>query len=478
MEGKKVEVYHHCAHIERKDKIKETLRRRMETEADDKENDVTRPIDCEDILTEIFLRLPRKSFTQFKVVSKQWLEIISSDSFIRDYDTKNLPSLYSFYVKVQRTAHPIKLPSLSDDGRASSVVVEFHNFPRRYNSIIDSSNGLILYHSTDSDPFKPKAEKLKSFFFLRNPVTDQYFPIPVQPHGVLWPPSIRFGPTGEALAMGFAFDHSSNPPHLIVMEIFRMRRNILRVISYSSYTRRWDFKDHELALPNQLDPVKESEYFRLYGPSTFLNGKLHWVSFWSIILAYDVKGASFSVMEGPVNGYIFNERKTPGGVYLGKSRERLIFIQFSFAGVFDRLVSLWTLENHHSCRWIPGYQIRMNNMPAHLTNKFWPLVATDRMNNKILYLSLENNLYSYHVDKELFHCHTPDASEERHFYVFEMLYLLELPQCPRPILYNLYELPKFPPFIPPQHYFSALFGDGPFMGWHDFNDMLQSAAIP
>lgn len=118
-------------------------------------NSVHSALACDDILTEILLRLPEKSVFKFILVSKRWLSLICNFSFRRSYEKQwgAHTRLFGFFVcnflyidrpqdGVRRPRHEPALPLLStckesDDLMSSGIL-------RKLGYFIDYSDGLLL----------------------------------------------------------------------------------------------------------------------------------------------------------------------------------------------------------------------------------------------------------------------------------------------------------------------------------------------
>ncbi|PON70419.1 F-box domain containing protein [Parasponia andersonii] len=187
----------------------------------------------DDLIREILLRLPRRSLARFKSVSKPWLTTISSPYFIKQYDTMNLSSFFSFvHVDHENDNNGFQQKQQLYSLRTALGTPRFSPEIKKIVTV-DSSNGLILYGAAVD--LKERFGTYHSFF-VTNPQTNQCRFLPPSPNSVsLDQPLPRY----VEITTGFGFDHSSDPPHYIVVEIVPTDPFELEIYSYNSVTSAW-----------------------------------------------------------------------------------------------------------------------------------------------------------------------------------------------------------------------------------------------
>ncbi|KAF8389205.1 hypothetical protein HHK36_025898 [Tetracentron sinense] len=378
----------------------------------------------DDVIVYILLRLPRRSIARFKSISKRWHRLISDPSFVSRYETRNISLLGFFYNYLKHLSFaPVDSSDQSQDHHLNTI--SFELFSRIPVFILNSSNGLFLYLSWYCSGYREY-----SYYVVRNPITEEEINFPTDP---LREPLLFY----RFFVNGFAFDHSSNPPHLIIIELFD-GNNALQINTFSSYTSKWRIREQAFLCEN----------FTLSGTSTFLNGALHWLSPPLGILVYDIKSGHISVITTPDDFSYFWRKEELEGVryrfpyrYLGESRERLIYVRISAKAEFF----LWTLEDYYQRKLYLSYRVvvDIDVLPRCLLS--CPVVGFDRRDPHVVYFNSGKRIFPYDLkNRELKPLHDTildyPATTRFHGLV-----------CP-------YELPRSPPSIPPECYFDAIFG--------------------
>ena len=184
------------------------------------------------VFSEILTRLPVKSLTQLKSVSKRWKSIISSPQFIKSYVERTnsnpfvpsncvfIKSGYCFYI-LNYAAYE-RCP---DDNRGEKGLIPVRNFSYSDNCIntflIGSFNGLVCFGRVYSHA------SVDYYFNVYNPIMGQY-------HQVLDP----LGNFGGKLIYGFGFVSSMDDYRLFVGG--RQRRSSENfVYVYSLRSKEW-----------------------------------------------------------------------------------------------------------------------------------------------------------------------------------------------------------------------------------------------
>ncbi|OVA19008.1 F-box domain [Macleaya cordata] len=179
-------------------------KRRVRIKEDDYNNTTTTTTYLtEDVLFEIFLRLPFESVYKFRCVSKLWLSLLSNPSFmnmiLNRYISINPPWTLVFQLTRLRTSgevgpkmnhqfFPTSSPCLHSkfisrhDGFSFKFLTKSYPFKEEALYLLASSNGLVLCSTDDNHP---------SMYYVCNPLTKQWISLP-RPR----PNSERFGIDG------------------------------------------------------------------------------------------------------------------------------------------------------------------------------------------------------------------------------------------------------------------------------------------
>lgn len=221
----------------------------------------------EDLLTEIFLRLPTKSLLRFQCVSKHWFSLISSTHFRRLHTRRNATSSAStvgvllcrhpnydyLALNEERVAEMGRIYDRISDSRGSKVV-----------SNVNSCNGLLCLGF--------KSDDWKTEFYVYNPTTgrDRFIPVPE---------------TMVVKSMNLAFDPKISDDYYVVCVWFSVPENRLRFSVYSSGSGIWRHSNEHC---NEVDLC-------CYG-GVFWKGAVHWFSQTRPFLCLQVDSCLFKSM--------------------------------------------------------------------------------------------------------------------------------------------------------------------------------------
>ena len=262
----------------------------------------------DDVLLEIFYRLPCRSAVGCSSVSKRWCSLISHPNFIPHYINHRHQYQYiePFTLVFQNGDDLVVLPSdnsssesFEDFGRSGGYgrVVDFLNFlPYRqpYNDlrIVASFKDLLLVSSEVST---------NCDYFICNPLTEQWLKLPrLPPTMSIWPPS-------QYTLVGFIcepFTHSCKVVRIHCPTREANNITLLRVETFSSETGEWS--NSFVLSPQGLNPFSfVSKLHRVIA----CNGMLHWVQVDSEdghgtmkgILVFDPQGGHLRYIRLPVS---------------------------------------------------------------------------------------------------------------------------------------------------------------------------------
>ncbi|XP_060205234.1 F-box protein At5g07610-like [Lycium barbarum] len=221
----------------------------------------------EDLLTEIFLRLPPKSLLRFQCVSKHWLSLISSTYFRRLHTRRNATSSAST-VGVFLCRHPnYDFLSLHEE-RLSAM-------GRIYDRVSDSRGGRVLCNINSCNGLLClgfKSDDAKTEFYVYNLTTgDHRF--------------IQVPDTMIVKSMNLAFDPTTSDEYSAVCVWSSVSENRLRFSVYSLGSGIWR---HSKEHCNDVDLC----CYR----GVFWKGAVHWFSQTGPFLCFQVDSCKFKTM--------------------------------------------------------------------------------------------------------------------------------------------------------------------------------------
>ncbi|GMJ10968.1 hypothetical protein like AT5G07610 [Hibiscus trionum] len=213
----------------------------------------------EDLITEILLNLPAKSLVRFKVVSKQWMSIISGTNFCLAH-TRCLHAKGSvkpsalFIVRRYGQLSGMLLPLTRDCIRLPCF--DFVDAPNV--NILQSCNGLLLCASKTG--YQPAWTNAR--YFICNPTTRKFKMLSI-PRRLLQ--EFIF------LSINLAFDPLKSPHHKIIY-LRRKREGLLPwefvgfIDIYSSETNSWSLSICKFSFGHGVE----------FSKGVFFNGAIYW----------------------------------------------------------------------------------------------------------------------------------------------------------------------------------------------------------
>ncbi|XP_073131647.1 F-box/kelch-repeat protein At3g23880-like [Henckelia pumila] len=250
----------------------------------------------EEILVEILAKLPVKSLLRFRCVSRSWLELISSQHFIKAHLNSSRQDLnlsnYKIMLSIREfPTYDLKYCPLnfllhepwSTD--ASSI-----DYPKSSSvCVVGSCNGLICLVINEKD------------LFLWNPSTRQSRKLP--------PANFNMGRAGSPNDHSFGFHESGDDYKVVnILSVFEKKGQYkLMAMIYSLKSDSWkrvgDFKGCLLKDDFKGRVIEDDS-------GKFASGKLHWCTAqsrfthedaaeWDIIISLDIESEVFGVLEQP-----------------------------------------------------------------------------------------------------------------------------------------------------------------------------------
>ncbi|XP_015075243.1 F-box/kelch-repeat protein At3g23880-like [Solanum pennellii] len=238
-----------------------------------------------EIITDIFLRLPTKSLLKCKCVSKSWHQLISSPDFVNIHLklNKHHTVLFPGYIENIRFC---SLPHLFNKQHLTQELLYHMVPPCSPPFFVGSVNGLICFYNRKKDTY-------------------------------IWNPTIRKSKKllksswgiSRYIKFGFGYDESRNDYKVVFIDHcgdsnYGVLSNLRVVVNiYSSRTDSWT---------TLHDPLKEILLLNYRGK--FINGKIYWAASTGIhdyyvrnIIYFDVASDTWGSLELPVCGEeVFN----------------------------------------------------------------------------------------------------------------------------------------------------------------------------
>ncbi|XP_058192749.1 F-box protein At5g03970-like [Rhododendron vialii] len=238
---------------------------------------------CDDILLDIFLRLPVDSVFRFKSVSKRWNRLLSAPSFRSKYQSMRVgdaevvlrsPVLLGFFqgspFYVPKEIRDITTPRLSFlPASQKTTYMKSRKFIDKLGCFfVGSSNGIIL------------CGRHPSTYYVCNPATDRVVQVPKPSNKTCGAMNVAIGFSYEEIHD--AVSDTLRGKYKVVQADLRtaseIRYDTLLVETYSSDTGVWEQSLLRGSIPFLLVP---------WWPSTVLRGVIYWSAYHSTIAAYD-----------------------------------------------------------------------------------------------------------------------------------------------------------------------------------------------
>ncbi|XP_076909122.1 F-box/kelch-repeat protein At3g06240-like [Bidens hawaiensis] len=214
---------------------------------------------CDDLLVQIFERLPPKSVIRFRSLSKYWHSRLLSPEFLHLHRlrcSKNPPKViirhiirgekHKYYRDIYTLHSGDKLPLDPDSGFVGVPGVEFpyYLYPL-WSSVIGSCNGILCLHNNTS-------------ITLRNLLVRRKLIVPLHP-------PLKSSTYGSSLVLGFGFDSITDDYNIVAVA------NNRGAFIYSLKTDSWS------VIPSPSARLSVTYNVETEVSACFFNGILHWV---------------------------------------------------------------------------------------------------------------------------------------------------------------------------------------------------------
>ncbi|XP_059664258.1 F-box protein At5g07610-like [Cornus florida] len=304
----------------------------------------------EDLLIEIFLRLPAKSVIPLKLVSKTWLSLISSHHFSllwHRYRRNKISGIFfNSGLKTEIKYIPlIEYNSNSNGGESKSSLVVVPNMQTR---ILHSCNGFLLC-----------VDSLSGNYQVYNPTTKQFSFLPKPSFHSTGDNSLFSCANIVDRLLYLSFDPLKSLHYKVVL-LHEIVHRLYEIHIYSSETRAWwtPFDDsNPFSAPVVLN----------INNGVYCNGSIHWFSLSSkaTSMYFDVDQHRFCPMPSPLYEAPYNCR------HFGESRGHLHLTEHTNYGCFN----ISQMESDYS-KWSLKYRVELDAMDDFVSHqKIWPNVV-------------------------------------------------------------------------------------------------------
>ncbi|KAK2985822.1 hypothetical protein RJ640_018688 [Escallonia rubra] len=221
-------------------------------------------------VSDILPRLDAMSVARYNLVSEEWYEFLSDPSFT-DLFFSERPSITGFFYQTSSN-YPEKIQYVAIDPHQEHV-----SYPTSCLGFLDnpailhnSCNGLLHWSSSWYN------------HFISNPLTNKFVAVKIEYQNR---PNMFF-------ACGIAFDPNTSDHFEVIVLVGHPSLDVLRSKSFASQTLKWGMERKTLVPRNQAAP---------YCPhrGVFLNGSVYWELRSNVLLAYDVRDQSASLIKLP-----------------------------------------------------------------------------------------------------------------------------------------------------------------------------------
>ncbi|KAL8051773.1 hypothetical protein ABFX02_06G170600 [Erythranthe guttata] len=216
------------------------------------------PFIPDEILLEIFSRLPAKSIVKYRSLSKKWRTILSTKHFVKSHLARK-PHQESF---IYISSEYLTVHSIDKIEGAAAVVSRKIELPNKCMRVVGSCDGLVLLRNDEGG------------IFLLNPVTLQFASV------------LPASPTQALIHFKFGFGYDSSVDDYKIFRYY-VRDLIVPGVFLDVYYVRggfWKSVENPAYIPNHFE----------IGHGAFLNGAIHWLATKPVELDYRITAFDFA----------------------------------------------------------------------------------------------------------------------------------------------------------------------------------------
>jgi hypothetical protein len=357
----------------------------------------------DELMVEIFSRVPVKDLRRCTCVCKSWCNIITDP-----LNGKKLPqTLEGFFQGVVGGPHNYgQFTSLSGSGERVPPVDPSFSFITamlpgvEHMVLLDSCNGLLLFGCIREDKFG---------YIVTNPATEELMTVPTSSGSCPPPPLVR----GERYAHTFLMFNPAVSSHFHLVQIWEDNavKEVETVHSYSSETKAWSDRS------SKWGRGEEGGEWKLWGESVIgltrgwalVDGLLHFLVFdlqkqENVIIAVDGEGKTCRII-----GWHGKDVRTIA--FIGQSQNHLHCIGVNLqlhqgSQVRFTQMSIWVLEDYDTEAWILKHNVSSSQffeLLSHPIKDFHIVAIHPDHNSFILVQHWNQKLVSYNMDTQELH---------------------------------------------------------------------------
>ncbi|XP_037425013.1 F-box protein At5g49610-like [Triticum dicoccoides] len=305
----------------------------------------------DDLILEIFSRLPARSLHRFKCVSVSWRDLITDPA-----NRNKLSQTLAGFLYTSPGGRDHHFASVSGDGAAPfdlSLPYLRNDKDDKGITLVDACNGLLLCRRHKKNKATPWKED-DFGFVMCNPVTGRWVELPSQPQA----PPRRYTHT-----VGLAFDSAvSSHFHVLHFEETYTGSYITGVNIYSSRTRAWSHRD----ISGMVDKVTLFSRSKCVfaGGMMYLMGNLEEMNGEYVLVGVDMEGKVWKTIRTPYGRRFGMIGLSQGCLhYLVASVDNYDAIQVSE-------IALWCLKDRDSKELVLKHTANINKLMS-MTEKMY-----------------------------------------------------------------------------------------------------------
>ncbi|KAL6658204.1 hypothetical protein ACP70R_003790 [Stipagrostis hirtigluma subsp. patula] len=333
------------------------------------------PVLPDDILVEIFSRMPYRSLCRFKCVSPSW-RTLCSDPELRKKAAQTLSGFFFFRRDhCDKSSH---LLLLNMSGRVQPLLDPPLPFLSHYGDfrLHSSCNGLLLCQCWG----RPR-RFLDFDYIVCNPATKTWIVLPPDER-TLWG-------CMEAVRLGF------DPAVSVHFKVFMFLpgsdviRSVTAVLIFSSESGDWAYRESGLGDDSRIQVPYNSK-------EVFFNGTLHITTPGSSIVTVDSEGKTWRNIPTPCKMYSDCSS-------IGHSQGRLYITHVDST---DCQLSVWVLEDYDSARWTLKHTVcilRLHGRNKRRPDEFYDVIVIHPEHNLVFIIGRtmqQNCLLAYDMDRQ------------------------------------------------------------------------------
>eukprot|EP01018_Ginkgo_biloba_P026208 Gb_31354 [translate_table: standard] len=318
----------------------------------------------DDVLIQVLARLPKKSLFRFKSVCKKWRSI-PTDPHFTNLHSRFSSSKSGFFFQVV-PGPPSKNSFLFIDQTFEHSELSLDFLPDQV-LVRASCHGLLCCDSIMD----------RGVYYICNPMTREWKLLPNRRKN----PAKRYDPD-EATLVGLAFYPSTQRCKVVFAGYYtrfgQRSRDILVTQIYDSQTDTW--KRSSTTKSDIFSHINRNQV-------VFANGSLHWLTYSSVVLAFDLDKEVWRRIPGPLELVTGNDTR----LYLLELEGCISMIQNSG----DKM-RIWVLQDYEEQKWV-----ETNRIPMTSGSGIAPLLVPLSQTRELVFLASHKQILACHLKEKL-----------------------------------------------------------------------------